>query len=318
MNNKQKIRCYFTDFWARFDYKYDLAILLSEYEIIIDKENPDYLFYSCFGSDHLNYDDCIKIFWSEENMIPDLNLCDYSVSLSDIQCGDRTFRQYLSLAFRDKKLYDPNLTSEELLNRKFCNFVYSNNQASDPFRNRFFNALSKYKKVDSGGGCLNNMGGRVSDKMSFLKEYKFTIAIENSSLPGYSTEKIYHPFLSRSLPLYWGNPNISSDYNPNSFVNLMEYSSMEEAIEEIIRLDNDDAAYLEKVTSPFWPYGNSFEEFYNCEIEKLMNFFRNIFEQPLDKARRRTRYGYVQSYSSDLKNIISIRKKYWKKNMKSL
>ena len=81
----------------------------------------------------------------------------------------------------------------------------------------------------------------------------------------------------------------------------MDYNSLDEVVEEIIRLDQDDNAYLEKVMSPFWLYGNSFEEFYDSEMEKMMAFFRNIFEQPLDKARRRTQYGWVKPYSQDLR-----------------
>ena len=71
----------------------------------------------------------------------------------------------------------------------------------------------------------------------------------------------------------------------------MNYSSMEEAIEEIIRLDKDDAAYLEKMMMPFWPYGADFEDFRDNEIKKIKDFFIYIFEQPLDKAGRRVRYG---------------------------
>lgn len=85
---KKKIRYYFTDFWPGFDYKYYLSFLLPEYDIIIDKEDPDYLFYSFFGYHYLQYDRCIKIFYCGENIIPDLNFCDYAVSLSEIQCGD--------------------------------------------------------------------------------------------------------------------------------------------------------------------------------------------------------------------------------------
>ncbi|WP_304246913.1 glycosyltransferase family 10 domain-containing protein [Parabacteroides gordonii] len=298
---KKKIRCHFTDFWNGFNYKDRLEVLLSEYEVVPDEKNPDYLFYSCFGMNHLKYDNCIKIFCSGENLIPDLNLCDYAVSLSDIQSGDRILDFNYAFLWLYRKPFIPDLTSDQLLNRKFCNFVYSNNYCADPMRERFYNALSKYKRVDAGGAFLNNMGGRVGDKRSFLKEYKFTIAIENSSLPGYSTEKILDPFLAQSLPIYWGDPNISSDYNPNSFVNLMDYNSPEEAIEEIIRLDNDDASYLEKVTTPFWPYGSSIEEFYESELERMRAFFRNIFEQPLEKARRRTGYGCVKGYFEDLK-----------------
>lgn len=297
---KKKIRCYFTDFWGGFDYKHHLGFLLSEYEIVLDKVNPDYLFYSCFGMNHLNYDNSIKIFWCGENVIPDLNLCDYAISLSDIQCEDRTFHYYFDLHLKGKN-YQVTLDKGNLLNRKFCNFIYSNNWCSDPFREKIFKALSKYKRVDSGGSFLNNMGKRVGDKLAFQKQYKFTLAIENSSSSGYVTEKIYDPFLAQSLPIYWGCPNISSYYHTNSIVNVMDYNSLDEVVEEIIRLDQDDDAYLKKVMSPFWLYGNSFEEFYDSEMEKMMAFFRNIFEQPLDKARRRTQYGWVKLYSQDLR-----------------
>lgn len=312
---KKKIRCHFTDFWKGFDYKDRFVIFLPDYELIPDEKNPDYLFYSCFGMDHLNYSDCIKIFWSTENLVPDLNLCDYALSLSDIQSGNRTSHFYLCFVWAYRLRRIPILNPDQLLNRKFCNFVYSNNQCADPMRKRFFNALSEYKRIDAGGAFLNNMGERVGDKHAFLKEYKFTIAIENSSLPGYSTEKICHPFLAQSLPVYWGDPNISSDYHPNSFVNLMDYASLEEAVEEIIRLDNDDAAYLEKVTAPFWPYGNSIEEFYEAELERIRAFFRNIFEQPLEKAYRRPRYGRALLYTEDLKKHYSAPGKVSGKNL---
>ena len=297
---KKKIRCYFTDFWNGFNYEYTFRFLFSEYEFLLDEKNPDYLFYSCNGNNHLDYNDCIKIFWSAENVIPDLNLCDYAVGSFDLQSGDRTLREFIYLAEINNR-YIPELDTEQLLHRKFCNFVYTNNTCADPMRERFFKALSNYKRIDAGGGFSNNMGKRVVNKRAFLKEYKFTLAIENSSFTGYTTEKICDPFMSQSLPIYWGNPHISLDYNPNSFVNIMDYSSVEEAVEEVIRLDNDDDAYLEKMTAPFWLYGNSFEEFYAARVERMLAFFRNIFEQPLEKARRRTRYGNAELYYLTMK-----------------
>lgn len=151
-NMKKKIRCNFVDFWPGFDYKFYLWFLSDEYEFLIDKEHPDYLFYSCFGNEHLFYEDCIRIFWSDENIMPDLNLCDYALSLSNLQCDDRTFRKYSGFLYRkDSHLVLPVLKEEALLNRKFCNFVYSNNTCVAPYRELFFNALSGYKRIDSGG-----------------------------------------------------------------------------------------------------------------------------------------------------------------------
>src|SRR5207249_8371440 len=48
-------------------------------------------------------------------------------------------------------------------------------------------------------------------KRAFISQYKFTIAFENSSYPGYHTEKILDPMMVDSLPIYWGNPCIRSE-----------------------------------------------------------------------------------------------------------
>ena len=53
--------------------------------------------------------------------------------------------------------------------KKFCCFVVSNSKASK--RIDFFHKLSKYKCVDSGGGILNNVGGRVENKLDFIGDY---------------------------------------------------------------------------------------------------------------------------------------------------
>ena len=198
---------------------------------------------------------------------------------------------------------------------KIVNFIVIRDDKGGVIGVDLMNSLN----ILAGGSFLNNMGKRVEDKHAFLKEYKFTIAIENSGIPGYSTEKIRHPFLAQSLPVYWGDPDISSVYNPDSFVNIMDFSSLEEAVEEVIRLDNDDAAYLEKVTAPFWLHGDSYEEYHDVLIERMLAFFRNIFEQPLEKARRRTRYGRMPVYYSKMRNAFFPPEQHLKeKNLKSL
>ena len=72
----------------------------------------------------------------------------------------------------------------------------------------FFNALSVVKHVDSGGRHLNKIGYSVDNKMEFIKDYKFVIAFENSSYPGYTTEKILEPLVAGCIPVYWGSPAV--------------------------------------------------------------------------------------------------------------
>ena len=76
-------------------------------------------------------------------------------------------------------------------------------------RDELFEYLSQYKLVDSGGRHKNNIGGSIDDKFLFQQQYKFSIAYENSSTPGYTTEKIIQALAAgTSEPIYWGNPEI--------------------------------------------------------------------------------------------------------------
>ena len=75
------------------------------------------------------------------------------------------------------------------IKKDFCSITVSNDDRNPIFK-LLFERLSEYKKVDSGGKWMNNMGGRVKDKLAFDRTHKFSIVCENSASPGYTTEKI--------------------------------------------------------------------------------------------------------------------------------
>lgn len=286
----KKIKINFVDFWRDFDPQDNLIIntLSGYYDVVIDT-NPDYLFYSTFGFSHLDYKDCIKIYFTGENDVPDFNFCDYGMGFQHITFEDRYLRFPLYLFYKGYERLGKKQVDKSLVNRKFCNFVYSNSMYSTPLREQFFHRLSEYKKVDSGGRLLNNVGGPVSDKMTFIRDYKFTIAFENSALSGYTTEKLMEPMVVNSLPIYWGNPNVHSDFNPESIINIQLFNNMDEAVEEIIRLDKDDEAYLQKLSLP-WQTKEQQEKDW---MQELVAFLCNIFDQPFEQAVRRTVFGYA-------------------------
>ena len=297
----KQIKIYFEDFWPEFNRakNFITEILQNYYEIIIEPKKPDYLFFSVYGFKHLKYKECIRVFYSMENVWADFNFCDYAISSQLIDMGDRHIRYpyYNNFGFEhltDKQLID----KQKLLERKFCNFVYSNNNCADPIREHFFHELSKYKKVDSGGRFLNNIGKPVANKLDFIKDYKFTIAFENSSVPGYTTEKIVEPMIVNSMPVYWGNPDIELDFNKNSFIYVNDFSSIEEAIEEVIRLDKDDSAYLKKLSEP-WFLGSD----YYSNKEKLTLFLSKIIDQDKESAKRSTDYGYISPYRERIESL---------------
>ena len=96
---------------------------------------------------------------------------------------------------------------------------------------------------------MNNIGRRIAPgtvaKREFMAPYKFNIAFENGSTPGYTTEKIVEAMWARNLPIYWGNPRIAKEFNPRSFLNYFDFPSEDALVEKIIELDRDDPKYME-------------------------------------------------------------------------
>tara|TARA_B100000963_G_scaffold335460_1_gene329605 strand:+ start:8206 stop:9177 length:972 start_codon:yes stop_codon:yes gene_type:complete len=298
----KEIKINFSDFWPDFDNHNNrfLSILKKNYKVIFS-EKPDYLIYSCYGNKHLNYD-CIKIFYTGENIVPDFNLCDYAIGFHYLNFEDRYLRMpFAKIEPSYSKLLTKNIDEKKVLNRKFCNFVYSNSYNSHPMRKDFFKAISNEKKIDSGGSLYNNLGYQVDNKLAFISNYKFTIAIENSKINGYVTEKLIEPMSVNSIPIYWGNPSIAEEFNIDSFVHIKSDSKndIRNAVDEVIFLSENDNAYLEKINKP-WLNNEQYEEY----DQIISNFFDNIITKPLNEAFKTAKYGFNKSYYKNKLRLI--------------
>ena len=145
--------------------------------------------------------------------------------------------------------YDKDLVLKPKKISKFCCFVYSNEIL---FRNNLCKDLSRYKGVDCGGSCLNNVGGRVKDKIKFQQAYKFCIACENNSYPGYCTEKILEAYKSNCIPIYLGSPTVHMDFNPETFINAKDFKNSNELIKYIQKVDNNEELYNSYMNKPIF------------------------------------------------------------------
>ena len=200
---KKKIKINFVNFWTEFSKENDIftRILRKHYDVEISS-NPDYIFYSVFGKSHNKYNDkkYIKIQYMGENRRPSFKDADYSMAFDYLDKQDRYLRfpiylhRYeealeIKLFYLNERPYKPN--------KKFCACLITNRRGT--FRNNFIEELSKYKKIDNGGKYKNNIGKILPRdykvKNAFLKEYKFSIAMENSKRNGYLTEKLLESFL---------------------------------------------------------------------------------------------------------------------------
>jgi alpha(1,3/1,4) fucosyltransferase len=252
----EKLRIKFVDFWTDMNrpegnYFYDL--LSQKYEVEFS-DDPEILFYSTFGNKYLEFD-CLRVFYTAENRRPDFSGCDFAITFDLIEKPNHfrfpLFGMYCYpdqlLGVRSKTV----LLEEWRKKEKFCCMVVSNGASKK--RIDFFHHLSKYKKVDSGGSFLNNVGGPVKNKLEFISGYKFVFAFENSAHPGYTTEKIIEPLIVGSIPVYWGNPLVGQDINGKRIINYDDYENEEVLIQDLLAIECDEERALEILSQPVFP-----------------------------------------------------------------
>jgi len=305
----ETIKIKFCDFWEGFDGLNNYFInLLSEKYIIEISDEPEILFYSCFGRKHLNYR-CIRIFFTGENIRPDFTGCDYAMTF-DYSDHPRHFRLPLYSLYikNNNKVTGKSKSLEELTSgrnkqemeniwknkSKFCCIVVSNPKSKK--RLNFFKKLNKIKRVDSGGKILNNVGGPINDKIDFIKDYKFVLSFENASYPGYTTEKIIEPVFADCIPVYWGNPLVWRDFNSKRFLNYSDFQTEDDLIRKMIEIDNDTEKAIQMISEPVFPK-NIVPE--NIKDENILKFISKIISEkssvkPVAKSTKRYFHLYFE------------------------
>jgi hypothetical protein len=291
MNQKPKKRIALVDAGKEAEIlRAVLPFIEDQYELEITQEkDADYVFHSCFGYGVLNYSG-VRIFVTGEYITPNFNISDYALAFDHLEFGDRYFRLPLIKLFRDAyaALCAHRPPSEEVSANKtgFCAYVMSNTKNSAPEREQLVDALNAYKPVAMGGKWRNNVGGPVDDKIAFQSEYKFVLAIENHSAPGYLTEKFAQAAQSNAVPIYWGDPTIADYLNPKAFINAHDFDSTEALVQHIKNIDQDDQAYQAMLSEPWFPNQQEPDVWKDSTFAA---FLSNIFDQPHKKAYRRNR-----------------------------
>lgn len=292
---------FFDDFNKSDNFILDAIRKNGEVEI---SEHPDYVFFSVFDNEYLLHTNAVRIFFTGENVAPNFQLCDYAIGFERMDFGDRYLRFpfYYGMPSYQKDLWraqQKHLCVESAdFDRKFCSFVYSNSD-TDGARKKLFDELNRYHHVDAGGKLFNNISERVTDKYEFEHCHKFSIACENSSHPGYCTEKIVQSFAAGTIPIYYGDATINMDFNEKAFVNCHKYSNIKEVVEFVKFLDQNRDAYFQMLSEPVYT-----DENYASRMQaEFENFIANIFRQPKEQAYRRNRFFWGEKLDRKYKKI---------------
>lgn len=260
----------FANFWKKdqdidvnFSQDFHLSkYIIEQFDFELDQKtySPDILLFSCYGDlDKVTrYKSSFKIFYSAENLherypfnqyVKYRNFSDISFTFdphTETNFYFPNFYRKLNYKVTSNKLDPRSIDSIMKKKTEFCCFLHSNNSSgrATKVRNKFMLELCKYKKVNSGGLVLNNLGFRVPKEQSddFIKRHKFIIAFENSSYPGYTTEKISNGFNNFTVPTYFGDPLVENLFNVSTFVNC-NGKTIRDSIREVIHLDTNDVNY---------------------------------------------------------------------------
>ena len=284
---KRKIYVKYMDFWPAFQLsRFDVhKILIEKYEVI-ESETPDYVIFSEFGGENYGIEDrfdCIKLFLSIENRGPDFDTTDYAIGIHYIEKGDRYFRKPTETHQLTAIGTVYNVTKVkgiDIKKKKFCAWVVSN--GGGQARNSFYDKLSKYKQVDSGGSFRNNIGGPVEDKLKFLQDYKFSICFENSKTQGYISEKLSDAFEAGTIPIYYGDDTVLELLNNRSYVHVIDERDFDEKIEWIKKIDQNDTLYEQMIREKIVIDDSR----YPREVQKYKDFIYHIIDQDKEKAKR--------------------------------
>lgn len=261
----KKIKLQYCDFWDSFkpESSFFTRALKNKFEVEIVKENPDLLIYGVFGSQHNSIKAKTKLAFSQENSFPNFSECDYAISSVKVHVPGRTFYfpaalYYISsmsqeIAALDTKSFP---ITQELSERKFCCFVYSQAQIGlgAVMRRVFASKLMEYKHVECPGRVLHNtnvpeLTARGSEdwhesKLNYLRKFKFVIAFENSDNIGYISEKLLDAYMTNTIPIYWGSTADVSPFPKESMICAADYPTLDALIEKIKKVDTDPELYL--------------------------------------------------------------------------
>ena len=260
-------------------------ILVKGYSLdTINLQTPDLLIFGPFGKSYLLFPNIPKMHYTGENSPPiwgnsNTTYTDnikLNVGYSLLERSDETYMRIplwmLEIDWfgadanqiRNPKplpidcVTHANIEEKSRHQDRFCAFVVTN--PLNEIRNQSFFWLSSYKQVDSAGRLFNNIGNEIFAglgggggellKHEFLKKYKFSLCFENSSAEGYTTEKLLHAKAAGCIPIYWGDPKVSRDFNDKGFINANNVHNAEDLIALVKNIDQDSEKYDKMYAEP--------------------------------------------------------------------
>ena len=176
----------------------------------------------------------------------------------------------------------------------YCSITQASN---NEFRGKVFDKLSEYKQVSSSGPWRQNLHGddtlnkyqwmrseyigrndglTYREKIGFFEKHKFNISIHYTNTDYILQEKLYHAFFSGAIPIFYGNQHILEEgFNPDSFINLHDFSDLNDFLEVIKSIDTNETLHRKYIEYPIF-LDNKLPDYYSFDY--TLSFLEKIVE----------------------------------------
>lgn len=232
--------------------------------------NVIFCYENCYHYDHYKHFNKYGDFGDKNvdiylyNHINDITITDEYIALPLIyvrmmflQTFYNQFKPYVILPFHKRKfciLLTPNHRNAHI-KQSLCNMLNTVGEC---------HSLTNYMPY------VRTLSIYTQDFLNFIHNFKFCIVCENSTGKGYITEKIFHGFYGRCVPIYWGT-------NPEEYFDSDCYIDAKKDINDIIKrvkLLNDNEALYNKVLKTNKLKGN---------VKKKTNNYVSQFFEYIDR-----------------------------------
>lgn len=148
--------------------------------------------------------------------------------------GKYIYKDSLDKYLQENELQNKRLEFVEFFGSKNCLNLYGNGWDSlDNLPKAWENRLS---------GIVKKLNPKpVDDKIEAISNCKFNLCIENLRYKGYVTEKIIHSFVSGTIPVYLGAPDIEKYIPKNCFIDARDFDNLEKLFEYMNTLSPQNA-----------------------------------------------------------------------------
>jgi len=290
------MRIKFENFWGGFPVHDNIITVALKLRHRVEIVNDGADIIVCQGPRPHKDNNAVTISWFIESMNrigePNYDNCDYSFNSCNLD-DERNYRipfWATQINWNNAPAHDINrgptyyvslekLCSREISHReKPCCSVASGTLGK---RADFYPAISQRIDVAHGGDFLRNTAEMVEksgnsdylEKIEFISNFKSNLCFENDPRDGYVCEKILHAFYAGCLPIYWGPKNVGEDFNKKAFIDISDFSSDEEAIDQIQEVLSDESKLLSYLQQPVFKDG---KVPHHATPESLSEFFEKV------------------------------------------